>query len=279
MTATDQRPPAPPSPPPRRRRPSLAAVAAGQAAFLVAGVRDRLQPWRGWRWLGRLGAALFVVALPVALIATNVRILFTTPPLYTFALDTYDVPAVTGIPREELARSMADVRDYFTNDQELLRITVVDNQGRSDPLFTPREVIHMRDVKELVQKFFTAQWIAGVVIAGYAAAILLTRRRAAWVHLARLTRASMIGTLAFALAFSVTALTGFEELFTRFHVVFFPNGLWQLDPTQDHLVQMFPEDFWLVSTVILAGLTMVEVLALLALSWGSLQRTESARRT
>lgn len=132
----------------------------------------------------------------------------------------------------------------------------------------------MRDVKQLVQTFFTAQWIAGGVIAGYVAASLLAWRRAGWAHLARLTRAAMLGTLAFAAAFSVTALIGFEALFTRFHLIFFPQGFWQFDPSQDRLVQMFPEDFWLVSTTILAGLTVVEVLALLALSWAYLQRSQ-----
>jgi hypothetical protein len=38
---------------------------------------------------------------------------------------------------------------------------------------------------------------------------------------------------------------------------------------------MFPFDFWLVSTVILVGLTLVQVLALLALTWAYLQRHEA----
>lgn len=273
MSTTDK-PPETTDPSQPRRRPSVVAVAAGQSVFLYEGFRERLRPWGGWPWLARLGAALFVIALPVLLITTNVRLLFTTPPLYTFALDAYEVPAVTGIPREELARSMTEIRDYFTNDQDLLRITVVDDRGRTDPLFTPREVIHMRDVKQLVRTFFTAQWIAAGVIAGYVAASLLVRQRAGWTHLVRLTRAAMLGTLAFAAAFSVTALVGFEALFTRFHLIFFPQGFWQFDPSQDRLVQMFPDDFWLVSTTILAGLTVVEVLALLALSWAYLQRRQ-----
>jgi len=252
------------------RRPSMLAVAAGQITILFDAVWSRI---RRARWLATLGAAIFVVALPVALIGTNVRILFTTSPLYTFALNSYDVPAVTGIPREELARAMAEIRDYFTNNQELLRITVVDDQGRSNPLFTPREVIHMRDVKVLVQGIFRAQELALVLLAAYIALRFAVERQRAWAGLARLTKASMLGTLAVAVAFGVTALLGFDRLFTRFHELSFSNDLWQLDPNQDHLVQMFPQDFWLVSTVILAGLTIVEVLALLAVSWRYLQRT------
>ena len=258
----------------QRRRPSTLQVLLSEGVLLAQGAWARL---RRWRWLARLGAALFVVALPVALVGTNVRVLFTAAPLYTYALEEYNVPAVTGIPRAELDRAMAEIRDYFTNDQELLRITVTDDRGRTNPLFTPREVIHMRDVKHLVQWIFRAQVLALAVVAGYVALWLALERRAAWAPLARLTRLSMLGSLAVAAAFALTALLGFERLFTRFHELSFSNDFWQLDPREHHLVQMFPQDFWLVATVLLAGMTIVEILALLALSWGYLQRAE--RRT
>ena len=270
-------PPRPPAAPPGgrdrrpRRRPSTLEVVLSEAVLLAQGAWGRL---RRWRWLARLGAALFVLALPVALVGTNVRILFTAEPLYTYALDEYDVPAVTGIPRAELDRAMAEIRDYFTNDQQLLRITVTDDRGRTNPLFTPREVIHMRDVKHLVQWIVRAQLVALALVAGYVALRLALERRAAWPQLARLTRASMLGSLAVAAAFVVTALLGFDRLFTRFHELSFSNDFWQLDPREHHLVQMFPQDFWLVSTVLLAGMTIVEILALLALSWGYLQRAQ-----
>ena len=271
MPATDQRPSAPARPPPRRQ-PGLLAVAIAQAAVLVQGVRARAQPWRGWRWLGSAGALIFVVALPAALVAANLRVLFTAEPLYTFAVEEYDVPGVTGIPRVEIDRAMAEIRDYFTNDQELLRITVTDERGRTNPLFTPREVIHMRDVKHLVQAIFTAGVLAGTFVVGYAALRLAVQRRAALAALARLTRIAALGTLTVAAALGVGTLTGFERLFTQFHVLSFSNDFWQLDPAEHHLVQMFPFDFWLVSTVILLGMTIVELLALLSLSWWYLQR-------
>jgi integral membrane protein (TIGR01906 family) len=251
------------------RRPSALAVAASAAVLLGQGAWARL---RRQHWLGGAAAVLFAVALPVALVGTNVRLLFTTPPLYDFALREYDLPAVTGVPCLELERAMAEIRDYFTNDQSLLRITVTDEEGRANPLFTPREVIHMRDVKRLVAAIFTAQVLAFLYIGVYAVLRLVVERGRAWAGLARLARASVLGSLALALAFGVTALLGFDRLFTRFHELSFSNDLWQLDPDHHRLVQMFPQDFWLVSTVILAGLTVVELLALLALSWGYLRR-------
>jgi integral membrane protein (TIGR01906 family) len=259
------------------RRPSLFVAALDQAVFLAERAGGAVWPRvQQARWLATAGAVLFVVALPLALISTNIRVLFTSRPLYTFALDSYDVPTVTGIPRSELNRSMEDIRDYFTNDQQLLRITVIDDHGRAGPLFTPREVIHMRDVKHLVQDIFRLQVVALAVLAGYVALRFAIERGRAWTGLARLTRVSMLGTLAVAAAFAVSTFTGFDRLFTRFHELAFSNDFWLLDPARDRLVQMFPQDFWLVSTVILAGLTIVQVLALLALSWAFLQRKATA---
>jgi integral membrane protein (TIGR01906 family) len=272
MTSTEQRPSSPERTGAQRKRPSAIAVGVSQFAFLAEETWVRLRPWAGWRWVGRVGALLYVVALPVALVGTNVRVLFTAEPLYTFAVAEYNVPAVTGIPRAEIDRAMAEIREYFRNDQQLLRITVTDERGRTDPLFTPREVIHMRDVKHLVQNIFRLQTAALVYIATYGALRLLLERRGAWRGLARLTRIATLGTLAVAIGLGGATLFGFDRLFDRFHRLSFSNDFWQLDPTQDHLVQMFPFDFWLVSTVILVGVTIVEVLALLALSWWYLQR-------
>lgn len=270
MASTHERPAA--GPQPARQRPSILAVGVSQLAFLAEGVWVRVRPWRGWRWGGRAGAILFVIALPVALVGLNLRVLFGAEPLYTFAVERYDVPAVTGIPRQEIDRSMVEIRDYFTNDQQLLRITVADDQGRTNPLFTPREVIHMRDVKQLVQRIFQAQIVATVIVVGYAAARLAAQRGRAWAGLARLTRISTLATLAVAVALGVGTAAGFDRLFTQFHMLSFSNDFWQLDPSYHHLVQMFPFDFWLVATSLLLGMTAVEVLALLSLSWWTLQR-------
>jgi uncharacterized membrane protein len=218
MAQTEQRPP--PSEP-AVRQPSALALGVAQVTLLADGVWSRLRPWRGWRWLGRAGAVLFVVAAPLALIGTNVRVLFTAEPLYRFAVEQYNVPAVTGIPREEIDRAMAEIRAYFTNDQQLLRITVTDERGRTNPLFTPREVIHMRDVKHLVQAIFAVQVGALVYVAVYIAARLLIERGRAWLGLARLGRVAALGTLGVGIAVGGATLLGFDRLFQRFHELSF----------------------------------------------------------
>ena len=62
------------------------------------------------------------------------------------------------------------------------------------------------------------------------------------------------------------SLLDFDALWTRFHQIAFRNDLWQLDPTRDYLIMLFPERFWLAATVRMA--TSVGLQALLVLVLG-----------
>jgi integral membrane protein (TIGR01906 family) len=46
-----------------------------------------------------------------------------------------------------------------------------------------------------------------------------------------------------ALAVGLTVV-GFDTVFITFHQIAFHNDFWQLDPRTDHLVQIFPFEFW-----------------------------------
>lgn len=224
------------------------------------------------RWVNRAGATLFVLSIPIVLIGANVRYLFGEQRLYTFAVDRYDVPAVTGIPRPELLRATRELRDYLFGPDEYLRIQVTDAQGRSGPLFNPREVLHMRDVRALVQGIFRVQEAALVIALGYPALrIVLDRRNGARAVVGLTWRTSLAFILA-GIAFGVSAALGFERLFTQFHLLSFSNDLWLLDPRRDRLVQLFPLEFWQIATGLLVGLILAQA-ALLVLLGRWLERT------
>jgi integral membrane protein (TIGR01906 family) len=84
--------------------------------------------------------------------------------------------------------------------------------------------------------------------------------------LARMLLQASLFTLGLLALFAVLALVGFDELFLRFHLVAFTNDLWQLNPATDHLIQMFPRDFWFDATMLVAALTAGEAVVLAALS-------------
>lgn len=42
----------------------------------------------------------------------------------------------------------------------------------------------------------------------------------------------------------ILAYRDFNKYFTYFHLIFFSNDLWQLDPRTDLMIQMLPENFF-----------------------------------
>ncbi|MSQ41794.1 MAG: TIGR01906 family membrane protein [Dehalococcoidia bacterium] len=205
----------------------------------------------------RAAAALFVVAVPLFLLLSNVRVAALEPRVSEYSFARFDAPARTGIDRAQLDRAAREIARYFTDEEPLLA-TQVTVAGREEPLFNARELLHMSDVKDLFQLTFRLHEIAFVYIAGYVAAVFLWSRERSLRQLARqcvITGAVTAGVMAAAAA---AMLAGFDELFTRFHTLSFANDFWQLDPNTDHLVQMFPQSFWFEVSLAIGALTVLE---------------------
>ncbi|MFN8639668.1 MAG: TIGR01906 family membrane protein [Dehalococcoidia bacterium] len=206
------------------------------------------------RWLTGL---LFVIALPLLIVLTNVRIAATEPRIQMLGFGAYDVAATTGVSRIELDQAARDISRYFSDDRPALG-TRVHIAGEEVALFNPREVGHMRDVKALMQDVFRLQEFAFAYVATYVCiAVLWSRERS----LRRLARLCVIGGVLTCAVLGVAAaamMVGFEQMFVEFHMLSFSNDLWQLDPRTDHLVQMFPIEFWFRVSMVVGILAIIE---------------------
>ncbi len=228
--------------------------------------------------LARWGAtAVFLVALPLFLVLSNVRIAANELSVYHYAFDRYDAEERTGVARADLDRAARDIVLYFRDDRDLLDIRV-SVEGDEQALFNPREVLHMRDVKELMARAFSVQELALVYVVGYIGVVYLWARERSLYHLARLVAAGGGITLA-ALALASTAVVaGFDDLFRQFHVISFSNDLWKLDPDRDRLIQMFPRGFWFDATLGVGLLTIAEAALLVASAGGYAVYVDRRRR-
>lgn len=211
---------------------------------------------------GRAATALFVAAVPVFLVLTLVRVAAMEPRVHEYSFRRYDAAAVTGVDRPQLDRAAREIIDYFRNGEELLTIRVAAG-GDPAPLFNPREVLHMRDVKALMRGAFRVHEIAFAVIVAYVAAYLWRSDRRLLGLAARARTAGAV-TVALLGAVALASLVGFDALFRQFHVISFPNDLWQLNPSRDRLIQMYPRGFWFDVTLA-AGLLSAAAGGLLAL--------------
>lgn len=174
--------------------------------------------------------------------------------LYHYAFDRYDAEARTGIARSELDRAARELVAYFKSDEPVVSIRVQHN-GREVSLFNQRETAHLADVKDLFQMTFRVQEVALAYVLLYVVAAFVWAREVSARSLSRLFLAGAGLTLAAIALVGLAALASFDALWEQFHVVIFPNDLWRLNPRTDHLIQMFPERFWLDATLLVTGLT------------------------
>lgn len=199
------------------------------------------------------------------LVTANVRWAANEVRLYHYSFDKYDAEAATGISRSQLDRAADKLVRYFNNDDETIRVFVQEDDRRL-PLFNERETSHLTDVKNLFRTVFRVQEASLAFALVFVVGVFIWAAEAPLRLLARMLLQASLLTLGLLALFAVLALVGFDELFLRFHLVAFTNDLWKLNPHTDHLIQMFPRDFWFDATMLVAGLTAVEAVLLGSLS-------------
>ena len=178
--------------------------------------------------------------IPFVVLMTSIRILIT--PL-TVDIE-YQLPNVPADPygftfSERTTYAKLAVR-YLTNSQGISFLadqTFPDGQ----PLYNERELSHMQDVKNLIQKAILGWYITGafVILAGFAV-WRFHKSIEYWTAL-------MYGgwaTLGLIFAILLGVVINFDWLFTAFHHIFFTGDTW-LFYTSDTLIRLFPIEFWM----------------------------------
>ena len=222
--------------------------------------------------LGIAAKWLFMLCLPILLLTASIGGAVNSLRLYKYGFDKYNVSQTTGLADSELAKAATGLISYFNSNDEYISLTVI-KDGEPFELFNEKEVIHLKDVKGLI---WLDYWVLlGMLIyaLGYAGACLLWRKD--WRRLAR----GVVGgggiTLALMLALGLGTLLGFDQLFWQFHILSFANELWQLDPTKDYLIMLFPQGFWYDATLFCAFITAGLAIILGGVAGGYLRRTRS----
>ncbi len=214
--------------------------------------------------LRTLVVAVLVLVLPVALITTTIRVAVSEQAVYDFSVRQHNASSVSGIPESELIRANGEIRDYLVNSNPSpLAIEVQDAAGDAATLFNARETAHMADVRDLVHLMFAVQVGSVALLLSLIVVMAVlwpTRVLAAGLLYGSMLTGAVIG------AVGIIAMSGFESAWSQFHGIFFTNDLWQLDPDTDHLIQMFPEQFWFEVTSVLGGLIVLQAGLLAAAS-------------
>ncbi len=187
----------------------------------------------------KLFQALIVLAIPLVLILTGMRVFFTTPFVYV----EYNMPGFPedpyGFTKDERIQWAKYALDYLNNNAG---IEYLGDLRFSDgaPVFNERELSHMVDVKIF---FKTAMnlWLGLVIFLAAAGLIAWRTRRLSYYWQA----ASLGGWLTLGLVglLMVTIFLSFDQLFTVFHRLFFEGNTW-LFYFSDTLIRLFPMRLW-----------------------------------
>ncbi len=213
------------------------------------------------RILGIVLKWLFILCLPVLLLTASLGGAVNSLWLYKYGFSKYNVSQTTGLAEAELEKAGKGLISYFNSGEEYISLTVV-KEDQPFGLFNQREIIHLKDVKGLIRLDYWVLLGTLVYTLGYAGVSLFWRKRRYWQRLAWGMVWGSGMTLALMLALGLGTLLGFEQLFLQFHLISFTNPFWQLDPSKDYLIMLFPGGFWYDATLLCALATVVGALIL-----------------
>jgi integral membrane protein (TIGR01906 family) len=200
--------------------------------------------------------ASLVVGIAMALVIIGIAILpFLTPAWVSFEQGRAQAAAWTGFTEADLGTATDSIlADLVVGPPDF------DVALDGVPVLNEREQQHMRDVRGVFAAFYALAVVGAIVLV---AAFLLARGRAArprlWRRLGLAGKVIAVGTVAVGIA----GVMFFDAAFEAFHELFFPAGSFLFDPRTDRLVQLFPETFW-VETTVAVGIVIIALSVLLA---------------
>lgn len=152
---------------------------------------------------------------------------------------------------------------YLRDDLESLNIEALwDNEKRA--VFSEREIEHMKDVKNL---FVLGRRVRRISLLAILCIVIgIVKLDKDWrKNLSKVLVYAGVSNYALLLGLYICMRYDFSKYFDYFHLLFFSNDLWILDPSKEILVQILPETFF-YSTAVKIALTFFIPLTILGLS-------------
>ncbi len=188
----------------------------------------------------RLGLALAVTIMtPVVLIVTSIRVIFSDAALQVEYRSPGFPPDPYGFTVEDRIHWAKVSKDYLFNNAD---ISYLANERLPDgaPLYNPRELSHMADVKTLFQVMVRV-WLVFLVLMAVLG-VVAWRQKWGGDFRRGLSRGGWL-TVGLVIAVLLGVAASFNWLFTEFHRIFFEGDTW-IFRYSDTLIRLFPIRLW-----------------------------------
>lgn len=181
----------------------------------------------------RLFLCILIIFLPLYIFLKAVEINAFDKKFYLNSYEKNQVVHTTGMELEELEMITDNIFSYLKDNSQ---------EESLSSYFNSREIMHMEDVKALFKRGFSIKKTSLMLsLIGITGLFILDKGN-------RIVRGIFYGnfiwwTIILILLLLITI--DFNRYFTYFHMIFFDNDLWLLDPNEDLLIQMLPEEFFI----------------------------------
>lgn len=197
----------------------------------------------------KIAAGLFSLALIFVLLVTSIDFHAFNKNYYREQYTNLKTAENLGMSDVDLFAATVALLDYLHDERDDI---LVEGEvfGFKREIFTERETLHMVDVKNLYQNVLTARNVATII--GVLALIYLivsSRRDENGMNMLKKQLAGSFIQISICLLIAVGmlaayALMDFTSFWIGFHELFFTNDLWQLNPANSIMINMFPETFF-----------------------------------
>ena len=206
-------------------------------------------------------ASIGAFCLLIAMLFTSLRLVMGNEARNRAQYEKLGIAASMGMSDEDVLDSLMVLVDYMEDKRDDIKLTVEVFGGETE-MFNERETAHMVDVKRLYLAWRTVSYICFGVAAAVILCITLIEKRKTPLTLSRgyINGISVLGAIGGILA--VWAIIDFNSFWIQFHMLFFNNDLWLLDPRTSRMINMLPSEFF---STIIAEFAMVFLVAAAAL--------------
>jgi integral membrane protein (TIGR01906 family) len=220
-----------------------------------------------------VGQMLLVSILPLLFISSSIASVVNCQPFYENSFERYEIAQKTGFNNNELEQVAEELINYFNSDKEFISLVLI-KDGCDYEFFTEREILHLKDVRDLFRLNYLILSLSLVLTFSFIT--LAVFRSSLRLPLAKIALCGGGLTILLIIAISIVSIINFNDFFWQFHIISFSNDFWILDPEIHHLVQLFPQGFWFDATIFVAITASISAVIVGLLAWIYLHRTWKA---
>ncbi len=187
-----------------------------------------------------VGSALVILALLIAC----VECFGFNNNFYKQEYQKLNTAQVVGVSGDMLNQATDKLLNYLKDTEKDLNLPYKDGINEDGQYYNQREKAHMVDVKVLYQNAKTFMAV-GFVLGGLliASGFIIMQKQGLKKFVTCYFNTGLV-ILAFFVLIALYAVLDFSSFWTNFHLVFFTNDLWMLDPATSLLIRMYEQTFF-----------------------------------